>query len=190
MSNLVPDSQEPSDLTPADKSDILSDFLVRLNENLLNTTKTNEQKEILETMEQAFEIRTKASSLEFNEILQRVERDKIIKIAIISSELEIATARNKIRDELELKNIEIDQKKQSAQLDILEARYKISSLRTKQILGFTSIPLFIVFGAYLYLYSNNFSLGITMIVLGLGGALLNSFQDIIKLLGLLNPKDN
>ncbi len=190
MSNLVPEPKEPSDLTSTDKSEILSDFLIRLNDNLLNVTATNEQKEILETMEKAFELRKKASSLKFDEMLQEVEREKMLKIAILSSELEIVAAQNKIRNELELKDIEIDQKKQSAQLEILEAKYKVSSLRTKQILGFASIPLFIGFGAYLYLYSNNFSLGVTMIVLGLGGALLNSFQDIIKLLGLLNPKDN
>jgi hypothetical protein len=190
MSNLVPDPENSRNLAPAGKSEVLSDFLVKLNESLLNTTGTSEQQDILETMDRTIEVRKKVNSLEIEEILLKVERDKRIEIALLSSELEIAEARSRIRDELELKSTEVEKKKQSAKLEIVEAKYKIISFQAKQILGFTSIPLFIGFGIYSYLHSNDSYLGITMIVLGLGGALLNSLQDVMKLLGLPTSKDN
>jgi hypothetical protein len=161
MSNLVPDPENAHNLAPSDKSEVLSDFLVKLNENLLKTTGTSEQQDILEIMDRTIEVRKKVNSLEIEEILLKFEKDKKIEMALLSSELEI-----------------------------VEAKYKIISFQTRQILGFTSIPLFIGFGIYSYLHSNNSYLGITMIVLGLGGALLNSLQDVMKMIGLPTSKDN
>jgi hypothetical protein len=83
MSNLVPDPENSRNLAPAGKSEILSDFLVKLNESLLNTTGTSEQQDILETMDRAIEVRKKVNSLETEEILLRVEKDKKIEMALL-----------------------------------------------------------------------------------------------------------
>jgi ABC-type multidrug transport system fused ATPase/permease subunit len=147
MANLVPDPQDPRNLVPTDSSRILPDFL--------NTTDTGKQKEILEVMEKAIEVRKK-----FNEI----------------------------EKEEQLKNTELEKRMQADRLEIAESKYKTTLFRARQILGLISIPMFIAFG--MYSYTSNISLGTLMIVIGLSGALLNPLQEIIKVLGLSNGKDN
>jgi ABC-type multidrug transport system fused ATPase/permease subunit len=155
MANLVPDPQDPRNLVPTDSSRILPDFLTKQTENLFNTTDTGKQKEILEVMEKAIEVRKK-----FNEI----------------------------EKEEQLKNTELEKRMQADRLEIAESKYKTTLFRARQILGLISIPMFIAFG--MYSYTSNISLGTLMIVIGLSGALLNPLQEIIKVLGLSNGKDN
>ncbi len=63
MANLVPDPQDPRNLVPTDISRILPDFLTKQTENLFNTADTGKQKEILEVMEKAIEVRKKSTRL-------------------------------------------------------------------------------------------------------------------------------
>jgi ABC-type multidrug transport system fused ATPase/permease subunit len=91
MSNLVPDSQDPRNLAPADSSRVLPDFIAKQTENLFNTTDYGEQKQILEIKGTAIELRKKFNEMETEEQLKNIEVEKRMQLA----QLEIAEAKYK-----------------------------------------------------------------------------------------------
>jgi hypothetical protein len=84
--------------------------------------------------------------------------------------------------EEQLMMVNINEKLYNSEANITEAKFRNISIKTKQILGIISIPILLISGGYSYIYLQQPSLGLTLIIFGLSGGLLTFSKDDIKLL--------
>jgi hypothetical protein len=106
----------------------------------------------------------------------------------ISKTAEILRSIRKDWMEEQLTIVTINEKLYGSEANITEAKFRNLSIKTKQILGLISIPVLLLSGGYSYLYLNQPSLGLTLIIFGLSGGLLTFSKEDIKL--LIPPNKN
>jgi hypothetical protein len=155
MSNLVPDNRGQINSSPQSNLQIQISLL---DESLLK-------------QEIALALLDTTDTAEINKSLET-----IAKIA------EILRSLRKDWTEEQLTMVTINEKIYSSEANITEAKFRNISIKTKQILGIISIPILLVSGGYSYIYLQQPSLGLTLVIFGLSGGLLTFSKEDIKLL--------
>lgn len=153
MSNLVPDSRGQINSAPQ------SNLQIQI--SLLEDFLFKQQTALLNITD----------TLEINKSLETITK---------TSEILRSLRKDWIEEQLTMVNIK--EKIYNSEANITEAKFRNTSIKTKQILGIMSIPLLLIFGGYSYLYLQQPSLGITLFIFGLSGGLLTFSKEDIKLL--------
>jgi hypothetical protein len=157
MSNLVPDSSSNTYLYPKSRLQIQSNLQIQI----------SDLEDFL--IKQQTELSMATDEEEINKLLERIS-----KIAEILRNL-----RKDSREEIS-SIMELNERFYNSEANMTEAKSRNVSIKVKQILGIFSIPSCIAFGAYSYIYLQQPSLGLILVIFGLSGGLLTLSKDDIK----------